>query len=347
VLVPSHVNPKKCNFWTIYEHKCSKYDINRAISGVLRQVRLEQKQSGSTRVLLLSKTKVLNERDVFVSATQPNGCGRDSAEEASAVVDSFQVTACYDNLASNYHVIPLVANQNQIKDMLYTVKNNQDLITGQFMDINSSATEILRGVDEEAEDGIGKFNSEEAGIISKTTYEILLTIPYLDVVERVGKSIHSNGVVNIDFFIGMATLSIDENDRMSTSIQTRDVFTQIGASYELSNDVKGEASAIPSISIFLYKIRSPDLQKSWMFITYQIELPPTSEKNVVVFDKEDVIPADSVFGSSSFFQQKIHTVDVPTGSTIHAYPCILRPDMQSFSNFDADTRCSDLQSVSL
>jgi len=153
---------------------------------------------------------------------------------------------------------------------------------------------------------------------------IVLTLAYNDAIDHVGIETRSRTVIHVDFFVGLATVRIQDS-RMSVVVTTRNILTRIGVNYVVihdTTDAQQENQVVPTVGISLHNV------------------PATAVSAGVHFDEIDVIPVDAVVGSVAFFE------DDPVYT--NPYPCLYRPDAASYDDFSAAFGCSNsIQRVSV
>jgi len=305
------------------------------------------RQDDTRRVLLLSKTrqmhgvKVFSERHDKVCATHATG--------GQITSDIQGLDGCFAGIADTFHVMQsfedrFVTNTGMTPEQQQEIENGflgyQDFSTGQFSTLASAtAHETSYAQFEDAEAA-----SEDSLLLTKTR-QVFVTLTYDEVLNLVGRhTTHTERAmeVNVEFFVGMATMQV-RNGKMSTVVATREILTRIGINHVLSHDITDEKLddiVVPSIAVSLYNVYSRSDTASWGFISYHISLPRGAVAAGITFDVQDVIPVESVIGSIAFFQND----PVET----NAYPCIFQPAADSYQTFAVKHGCSDsIRSVSL
>jgi len=312
-----------------------------------------QPEDASQRVLVLSKTRLLNGVAVYVKQQSSESGPPAAVDEAIcgentgglALADVANVSACFADIARNYHVLRSFAEfaQNSSTERLEP-RQFAAPITGPFQHLNHShAREIV--VASAPSPGMTRLR------------KIVVSLAYQDVVRQAGKHAESTDTTAqiIRFFVGIATLHIgsEKQGRLTAVVETREIVTTLGTNYVLSHDDVSTGTSqtedtlennmvLPGMSVALSRVRTrtnpPQGGDAWAFVTLQISLSASMLSAGISFDLIDVIPMDGVLASIAFFH------DQPIVS--HPYPCIFRPDMPAYDTFAATFSCHSIQSVS-
>jgi len=312
------------------------------------EMQFDDYEEGTRRVLLLSKTRQLNGVVIYTDRNDLP-CGARTTDGQS-ITSRSAIDACLVGISHRHHVLHSFA---AIFDLQHSLtpeqrvklengfQGHEDFSTGHFKELTSARADDASYVQLN-----NAAMAAEGSLMVTKTRVVVITLTYTEVLAVVGKHTRQGAggsEVNVDFFVGMATLRVRDG-KLTTVIETRDILTKIGTNYVLSHDITDDSMddiVVPSIAVSLYNVNSRTLpMSSWGFISYNIRLPPTAIAAGVTFDQRDVIPVDSVIGSIAFFQ------DDPVDT--NAYPCIFRPSVQSYDQFSAANGCSSaIQSVRL
>lgn len=305
------------------------------------ELQFQDYDDGGRRVLFVSKTQKLN----GVVAYVPQGglpCA-DGRPKGQSVYNAQQVHDCFSGLSDRYHVLQsfrdqFILNGPMAAEQQTKLQNGfpgtEDFATGRFSSLPSATA---------AEANYLFLNDASAAAqgtqLVTTSRVVLLTLTYAEVLDSVGTHATrglAGSEINVDFFVGMATILVRDG-QMTTALATRDILTKLGTNYVLSHDLTDDSLngiVVPSIAVSLYNVYSRTLPAlSWGFISYTFQLPANAIAAGITFDQRDAIPIDSVVGSIGFFQ------DDPLHS--NEYPCIFRPAAESYTIFAARTGCSN------
>ena len=299
------------------------------------EIHFRESDNDGRRILLLSKTHVLDSGVYEYNAHSTEACAP-AGEGELLQFDTPGLTACFRGLADTFHVLPsfgpftdTIALGEDWEDADGVVM--PDLATGTFENLTGTSSAVSQEVQ-----GVQPAFSRSRAIV--------VTLAYNDVIDHVGMESRSGTAIQLDFFVGLATVRVHEG-LVSTVVETRNIMTRIGVNYVVGHDITDEKHPgmhiVPVVAISLYSVRSRDSKRpfSWDFITFHVSLPSTAVRAGVRLDQRDAIPVDSVVGSMSYFEDN----PVPT----NPYPCMHMPGMASYAAFSASFGCArSLQSVS-
>ena len=289
------------------------------------------------RILLLSKTRVQDNGVYAYKAHDTEACAPAGAGELLEF-DTEGLTGCFAGIAESFHVLP---SFGRFADTIAQGGAWGEDDDGQLPDLGTGTFENLTGTTATAvsQEQSGQYDDGVVLVISSTR-----TLAYNDVIDHVGMESRSGTVIQVDFFVGLATVRVHES-LVSTVVETRNILTRTRVHYVVGHDITDDnhpgMHIVPVVAISLYNVRSRDSKKpfSWGFITFHISLPASAVRAGVRLDQRYAIPVDSVVGSMAYFE------DDPVST--NPYPCMHMPDMASYAAFSTSFGCElSIQSVS-
>jgi len=299
------------------------------------EIQFEDSQNLTRRSLLLSRTQARAGVQVF-AARQDQSCAPGMGEGLT-LVDTVSVAQCFAGIADAFYILPsfLPFADSVVRDAVWENDQQSNMVSGAFVNLSSTnASELVRN------------GGEQSGADTppaSTFRTVVVTLLYDNVIDHVGIETRSGTVIHVGFFVGLATVRL-EDARMSVAVTTRNILTRIGTNYVVSRDTtdaQQENPVMPIVGISLHNVRSRSASAfSWGFATFYISLPGDAIRAGERFDEADVIPVDAVVGLVAFFD------DDPVYT--NQYPCLYRPDAESYAKFSAVVGCSNsIQSVSV